>query len=174
MQSIVSRRDFRKLKNAVFVGCRDKALPSARVGQINIGMRHGGAFCAVEAATVAGLGAVADRAAFGVAASAVVGLGAVSDGAVFDVETSPVAGLGAVSDGAVFGAEASAVAGLGAVSDGAVFGAEASPRTSGAELPGAKAVVFAPVSGAAFAAVLSADPYTSTTRRSGTASSEAE
>src|SRR2546430_2444488 len=30
MQSIVSRRDFRKLKNAVFVGCRAKALPSAR------------------------------------------------------------------------------------------------------------------------------------------------
>ena len=43
MQSIVSRRDFRKLKNAVFVGCRAKALPSARVGQINIGIRHGGA-----------------------------------------------------------------------------------------------------------------------------------
>src|SRR5437660_2003743 len=105
---------------------------------------------------------------------AMAGPGAVSDGAVFGVEASAVAGLGAVSDGAVFGAEASAVAGLGAVSDGAVFGAEASPRTSGAELPGAKAVVFAPVSGAAFAAVLSADPYTSTTRRSGTASSETE
>src|SRR5437660_953674 len=105
---------------------------------------------------------------------AMAGPGAVSDGAVLGAAAGAVAGLGAVSDGAVLGAEASPVAGPGVVSDGAVLDAEASPRTSGAELPGAKAVVFARVSGAAFAAVLSADPYTSTTRRSGTASSETE
>src|SRR5437899_64768 len=139
-----------------------------------MGDGEGGAFTEGGSGAMAGPGAVSDGAVFVVEASPVAGLGAVSDGAVFGVDASPVAGLGAVSDGAVFGAEASAVAGLGAVSDGAVFGAEASPRTSGAELPGAKAVVFAPVSGAAFAAVLSADPYTSTTRRSGTASSETE
>ena len=103
-----------------------------------------------------------------------VGMGDGEGGAFTEGGSGAMAGPGAVSDGAVFGVEASPVAGLGAVSDGAVFGAEASPRTSGAELPGAKAVVFAPVSGAAFAAVLSADPYTSTTRRSGTASSETE
>src|SRR5207302_3567405 len=85
---------------------------------------------------------------------------AVSSGAVLgDAEASPVAGRGAVSSGAVVGAEACPVAGPGAaVSSGAALGAEACPRTSGAELPGAKAVVvFALVSGAAFAAVLSAD-----------------
>src|SRR2546429_9300527 len=93
-------------------------------------------------------------------------------GAVLGGESSAVAGLGAVSDGAVFGAEASPVAGLGAVSGGGVLGVEAFPRTSGAELPGAKAVVFAPGSRAAVAAALSADPYTSTTTTTGTGGCE--